>query len=809
MTRPPLFTVALTSGLALALEVLLMRLLSIVQWHHFAYLVISLALLGYGVSGTFLAVTQHRLARRYTAVLLANVALFPVTAVACFHIAQRIPFNAEEVLWDPWQLLYLAAVYLLLTLPFFVAANVTALTLMHHRDQMPRIYAYNLAGAGAGSVVVVGLMFLLPPLATLKVLAALGLAAVVAAVWELAAAGRRWVAVAALAGLVVLAWAPIAQRLAVSPYKGLSQTLRIPGTRIADERSSPLGYLSVVESPQVPLRHAPGLSIRAVKGPTAQTAIFTDADNPTFINLDATGLKYLDYLTSALPYHLRPLRRVLILGAGGGADIQQARLHGVGRITAVELNPDVVDIVQSRAPVYSGPPGSPAVDVHVGEARGFVAGAAERYDLIQLALLDSFAASSAGLYALNESYLYTVEALKTYLARLEPDGYLSLTRWVKLPPRDTLKLFATAVAALTDAGLVDPGRRLMMIRSWQTSTLLIKNGEVTPGEIAAMRRFTEPRAFDLVWHPGLQRSEANRFNVLSRPFFHEAAVALLGPRRDQFLERYKYDIRPSTDDRPYFFHFHKWGVMAEILSLRGRGGTPLVELGYLVLAATLLKAVIASAGLILLPLWILRRRRRVESSAPLPALRVFGYFFAIGLAFLFVEIAFIQKFLLFLQHPLYAITVTLTAFLVFAGLGSATAHHRMSVRTPQWIAGAAVAGICVVAGLYLWLLGPLFDLLLAQPIPVKIGVAVLLIAPLAFGMGMPFPVGLLQLGEDAPQLVPWAWGVNGCASVISAVLATLLAIHFGFTAVVLAAMLLYLLAWLSFPLPAAVPTADR
>ena len=314
-----------------------------------------------------------------------------------------------------------------------------------------------------------------------------------------------------------------------------------------------------------------------------------------------------------------------------------------------------------------------------------------------------------------------------------------------------------------------------------------------------MRAFCAARSFDLVWYPGITRGESNRYNRLRDAWFHDAAVALLGEQREHFLDDYKFNLTPSTDDRPHFFHFFKWRTLEEVLQLRERGGAPLTDAGYLVLVATLAQAVIASLLLILLPIWLYQRRigavqKTVQRSS------VVGYFLVLGLAFLFVEIAFIQKFILFLHHPLYAIAVVLSSFLVFSGLGSAWSGRAPAAARGRWL-GWAVTGIVLFGTLYLLSLGSLLEQLTRLPDVTRILVSAALIAPLAFCMGMPFPLGLARLADYAPELMPWAWAINGCASVISAVLATLLAIHLGFATVIAVALLLYALALWLFPAP--------
>ncbi len=801
-TRPPYYSLSLLSAAALAYEILLMRLFSIIQWHHFAYMIISLALLGYGVSGTVLAVTQHLWRKRFAPVYLANLVLFGAFAVGSYLIAQKVPFNPAEVLWDPRQPLRLFLIYMLLTVPFVFAANGIALALACYREQLTRVYSVNLLGSGIGSLGVVVLLFVVFPLTALAAIGVLVAVAAVIALRELRVRRSALAAALAVAVTVPLIALCLSARPAISPYKGLSQTLQITGTRIINQRSSPLGLIDVVESPVVPLRDAPGLSLNAVTEPPPQLGVFTDGEGMTVITRnrrDRKPFSYLDQLTSALPYHLAESRRVLILGAGGGADVLQAWYHRVPEIHAVELNRQIVELVRNDYAAFAGHLwDADGVQVHIAEARGFVAGSRQRFDLIQIALLDSFSASSAGLYALNESYLYTVEALQEYMRHLAPDGFLAVTRWIKLPPRDTLKLFATAIDALKRSGAPDPERRLILIRGWQTGTLLVKNGVVTGREIMRLHRFCAERSFDLAYYPGMAQGEANRYNILARPYFFIGANALLGEQRTEFLDRYKFNLTPATDDRPYFFHFFKWKALPEMLALRGQGGMALLEWGDLLLAATLIQALIASFVLILLPIWFYRRRRP-EAPMHIHRARVLVYFLAIGLAFLFLEIAFIQKLTLFLHHPLYAVAAVLTAFLAFAGLGSAWSKRPASSGLHRPAAGWAIGAIAGLSLMYIAVLPPIFHALIALPAIPKVAIAVALIAPLAFCMGIPFPLAMASVGAQAPALIPWAWGVNGCASVISAVLATLLAIHFGFTTVVLLALALYALAYLAFP----------
>ena len=529
--------------------------------------------------------------------------------------------------------------------------------------------------------------------------------------------------------------------------------------------------------------------------PPEQLAVFTDADGMSAITRydgDPGSVAYLGDLTAALPFSLLEKPAVLILGAGAGNDVLLSLYHGASRVDAVELNPQMTSLVAESYADFAGRIyDDPRVTVHTDEARGFVARSGGKYDLIQIGLLDSFGASGAGVQALNESYIYTVEALREYLADLEPGGLLAITRWIKMPPRDSLKLLATAIEALRQTGVSEPGRRIAMVRSWNTSTLLVRNGDFTSIEIERIREFARSRSFDTAYFPGMHAAEANRFNRLAEPYIYDAAIALLGDTPGEFSARYKFYVEPATDDRPYFFHFFRWRTLPEVMTLRKAGGAGLIEWGYLVLVATFVQAAVLGLVLILLPLSL------VKHSWPAGTGRDFGfYFLLLGLAFLFVEMAFIQKFILFLSNPLYSVAVVLSGFLLFAGLGSA-----LSERFARWLpwpgispVTAAVSAIAMMALFYVFMLPVVFSWFTGLADPAKIALSLALIAPLAFFMGMPFPLGLRRLTVPAPGFVPWAWGINGFASVVSAVLATLLAIEFGFNAVILLALLLYALA---------------
>ncbi len=781
--------IALLSAGAIGYEILLMRLFAIVQWHHFATMVVSLALLGYGTGGTLLALLRQRLLARFTLAFATAAGLFSVTAVLAFAVAQRIPFNPLEIVWDAGQLLRLAAIYLVLSLPFAAVALAIGLALAHRQGSIGALYRADLVGAGLGAGAVMAALYVVLPEVGLTIFAAAGL---LASGCGCLAERRRTGWALLLIGLASpFLWPAALTQPRPSPYKALSQALEVPGRRVVATRTSPLGLVTVVESPQVPWRLAPGLSLSRPAPIAEQLALFSDGTAPSPIARfqgDRDTVAYLDRRTAAIPYRLLQKPRVLVLGAGGGAEVLLAGYHDARTIDAVELDGRIAKLLSEDFATYAGNLfGVPGRRLHVAEGRSFVASGRAEFDLIQVAAADSFTAGAAGLSALNASALYTVEGLQSLVGGLAPEGLLSITLRLRLPPRQSLKLLATAIAALQGLDL-DPAHRLAVIRGWDTVTLMVARNELSAADLTTVRHFASEHSFDLAYLPGLKESETNRFNRLPEPYLHRAALALLGPRRAAFTEAYAFDIEPARDDRPYFHDAFRWSALPELLALRSAGAVPLIEWGYVILLATLAQAVVFGGLLVVAPLALAGTVRRAGAG-----LTLVGYFGAIGLAFLFIEIAYMQRFMLLFGHPVGAVALVLGGFLVFAGLGSGFTEA-LQRRFGDTTVTLAVMVIVVVAVLELVAWPAIFAALAPLPQAVKAIAALALIAPLALPMGLPLPLGLERLGQAAPALLPWAWAVNGCASVLGAVLALLLALEFGLTAVVLAALALYAVA---------------
>lgn len=776
----------LISAATLVLEITLTRVLAVAQYHHFAFMVISIAMLGFGVSGTLLSVFPSLLRQDAKFFLSLTGATFCLSGVGGFVLVNAIPFDQFVILWDRRQLLYLAIYYLSLAVPFTAGGLAVGFLLSKRARDVGRLYFFTLAGAGVGC----GLAVWLAPLGAPRVVVfASALGAGAALLFSLRSSMRlsgpmMLLAVASVGAL----FSPSPLKISLTPYKDLPTLLRFPQTKVLSTFWNAFSRIDVIEGPSV--RYAPGLSYQFQDALPQQLGITWDGDGLTVLTNYQDGLhrvRFTDFLTSSLVYHLRPNPKVLVLGVGGGLDVLSALYHGAESVTGVEMNPLLVDVLTNRYRHVAGELFHRAnVRLVVDEGRSYLRRSRERFDVIQISLLDSQTAASAGTHSLSENYIYTVEAFKDYIEHLTPDGAISITRWLMLPPRDCLRLCAVALTALEDIGLEQPAAHVALIRSWGTSTFLLKRRPISPRDAAALRKFCQEKGFDVVYYPGVEEEEINIYNRLPEPYYYRYVHGLVTAKdRSAFFTDYLLDVRPTTDDRPFFHHFFKWRKLKKLYGAVGERWESFILWGDLILVAVLGQALIASLVLVLLPLWVVRKRKSPKTRKGAPGVMLL-YFLCLGLGFMFIEIVLIQRFILFLGRPVYALSVTLFSVLIFSGCGS-LASNRLGTRAKMVL---PTLGLGVIV--YHFSLSPLFHLFLGQPLTVRILVSVLLLAPLSFLLGIPFPLGIRILNRLSPTSIPWAWGINSCSSVVGSITAVVIALHFGFSMVFVLAGVIYL-----------------
>ncbi len=767
----------LVSAALLAFQIALLQLLATSQWHHFAYFVISVAMLGFGAAGSLLSLARDWLLARQEQLLPLLLCGCALTLVAPLGMAQLLfgGFDSLLLFVAASEALRLVAVALLLMLPFALGALAIGLVFVAETERIGSYYCANLLGSGLGSILgLAGLAWLLPqrlsPLFALLVLAAAAL---------LLPRQRRLLQAALFGGLLLVGFVlfqPPSPLL--SQYKDLRRALDLPAAKTLAQRPAATGQIQVVQAPA--LRSAAGISLNWRGELPSRPAVFVNGDLFGALPPGTMENNPRDAATFALPYALHTPHRVLVLNAATGLDLAQALGRGAVAVTAVEPQRAVTATLRDIAPHSFGALlDDPRVNWQSMAARTWLARDRDSYDLVILPTLGSFG-GSAGLFALQEQPLLTREALQQTWQRLQPEGMLAMSVWLDYPLRAPLRLLATLVETLHEEGIAAPAERIIAVRGWGTLTFCVLRSAPDAALLARARQFAARWGFDPLLLPDLGPAERQRFHRLQDDALLELFDILLGSSRSELYRDYPFRIAPVSDDRPFFAQFLRWGSLPELISLYGQRSLPFLELGLLVAALAALVLSLLAGLLILLPLL----RLPGGGGRRLTLL----YFGGLGIGYMWVELALIHRFVLYLGQPVYAAALVVGVLLVGSGIGSALSGRLDGRRIGRWSGSVACALVLLAL-----LLGPLLQATLQLPLGLRVGVAVLLLTPLAMLMGTPFPLGLRRLGQLRPQEVAWAWGINGCLSVVSAALATLVAVEVGFSLLLLFSAVAYLL----------------
>jgi hypothetical protein len=774
----PIFLVSLA---IIAYQLLLIQVLSLVQWYHFAYMIISIALLGFGASGTLLSVLRRpaiRHARALSPLFLWCCGLLMMISLRLSQTSY-LAFDSYLVFQDTAHLLRLIAVYLLFLLPFLSGALYLGLRFRLEPENIGKLYFFNLTGSAAGGLLAI---FLLRYLAAQQAIAFIALfplaAAALTAVRKIKTASvlpLRWLIIITATLVIAIMGIITPHRLYLSEYKSLSKVLNLPETSIIAEKTSPYGLLQGVSSPY--LRYAPGLSLHYRGEIPFETVIFNNGEftGPLFPPQEELSDHFYDYSTLSLPFRLASLQHALILDSGSG-DLASYALHRkFPKITTVTGNPALVAFIKEdlRAKAHSSVYDDPALRVVSQEPYSFLLTDKNSYNLISLPLTDAFG-GSAGIFAMNETYLLTDEGFQQMWNRLSSDGIITISTWIDYPLRYPLKTLAALTGLLENNGISDPESHITAIRNWSLLTFVLRKSPLSEADISLTRSFAAEMGFDLLLLPGLREEERTKFNVLSDDSLFRFSDKIISSGRSELFHKYPFNIEPATEDRPYFFQFLKLTSIPELLQDFGIRELPFLELGYLLVIFTFFQIVILTALLIILPLLIKRW------SSP-GKLRTFFYFSFLGLGFMMLEIVLIQRFIFYLGTPLYSTAAVISAVLLFSGIGS-NFSSRLSGERKHF--SLILAAIVVLIFIYSLILSPLLHATLHLNLLLRILLTIIFLAPLAFLLGFPFPLGIRTLAQkDRSDNITWAWGINGSFSVVSTVLATIIAVEYGFTIV--------------------------
>jgi spermidine synthase len=765
--------VALTSFAALLLELSLTRLFSVVLFYHFAFLAISIALLGLGAGGVFAYLWKARLARVETRTLVSRL---------CAISALFMPVVLAVVLLTPVSLqisaanfLRLTAIYLTSAVPFFLIGLAFSVVFAREAGHISRLYGADLVGGAVACLAIIPLLNLLGGPNT--VLLAGLLMAAASSVWAVTAGQRRLGLAVSGAWLVLIAVNHSGRLFDIVYAKGMYR-----------------------DPAWVEFARWNAISRVEVDRQGGAKAVVIDADASTYImNADLRqwkGTEWEKNLMSAPPALanvLRPHGEYAIIGPGGGVDVLRAVANGSPNVTGIEINPIIADtIMRGRYADYAYHLYErPEVHIHVTDGRSFVRNAPQLYDVVQMTLVDTWASTAAGAFALSENSLYTTEAFQEYFEHLKPDGMIAITRWEFRQPREALRVVSEAMEALHRLGVKDPARNFIVISEGDLDedgipvAVLAKKSAFTAEEEEAVQSHLS-RYPSLV---ALYRPSGPGHNPFS------ALIASNDPAG--FARSYAYNVAPVTDNAPFFFFTLK---LSQILHHEGleNGIDWKVNLGIAVLGMVLVISLVAVLAFLVVPLAMGGGGAR-RNAVPLI------YFVAVGLGYILVEIAFIQRFVLFLGHPTYALTVVVFLLLLSSGAGSLASR--------QWLGEKlrATGPLLLIVGvllLYVFVLPGLLNALVGWPRIAKLLVSGALLMPLGFVMGMPFPTGLRALASfPVPEFpaglgtgqeqnaVEWAWAMNAASSVLGSVLAMVIAIQFGLNVTLACGAGAYLLAF--------------
>jgi len=766
MTRPQAWLapgLALTTFSTLLVEILSTRLLSVLTWYHLSFLAVSLAMLGMA-SGAVFVFLRGEHARGDAAVrLLVRATLAMAVSIPVAHVCTLvipIPPLTEARLS---LILPLAVLVVLLSVPFFFSgvAVTVALTRMHAR--IGRLYAWDLAGAAAGCLSVIPL--LVRTNLTSAMFAASAAAALAA--WCFArVAGRRSRSSIALC-LVLLgiaAWNARANAFPVLYPK--NQGLWLTADNAAMTAWTTHAYVALGQPGEGPVYFwGPG---RGAEGFTATLQWLTlDGEAATPVTKwdgRRESLAWVPFDVTSLPYQVRQ-GDVAVIGVGGGRDILSA-LWGQSRtITGIEINRALVDLLEQRARGFAGIAGRPEVTLVHDEARAHLARTARRFDIIQMSLIDTWAATGAGAFTLSENGLYTREGWRILLDRLSARGVFSVSRWFS-PSRssETSRLVSLAVSALLDRGVATPAAHLILVASGNVATLLVSPAPFDDTDRTAVERTVAEYGFRMLLAPW-QPSEDRLLRAIAGSTSAAALAAAIGDDR--------YDYSAPTDERPFFFNMLRPASLLELEAVP-QGG---VAGGNLRATVTLLVLLAMTTVLVAaIVVWPLARSGRPEGLSTPEFSLALAYFGLIGAGFMLVQIPFLQRFSVYLGHPTWTLAVILFGMILFTGVGSALSDS-IPVQA-RWLPMAPLAVALVLmaetAGIQ-----PIVDATSTWSLAGRTTVVLCLLAPISVLLGLAFPLGMRLVGSASDLATAWLWGVNGACGVLASVAAVAVSMWFG------------------------------
>ncbi len=774
--------IGILSASIIAFQLALMQNLSVVQWNHFAYMIISVALLGFGASGTLLSLFRRQIVKHYAALLPILFSMCAVAMASVMFLTRSIisGFDMYMVFSDTHEVGQLVQVYFVYFLPFFFGGAAIGLVYTIHSSAIGGLYFADLLGAATGGALLTALLWILSPWQLTSLLSILPLAGA----FLVLDYKQNKSTIIFLLFCVLLSGYFISRKdiPIISEYKSLSKTLTMQGAKVILEKSSPYGHLHVVSSPA--LRFAPGMSLSGNQSPPKAVVLFNNGNWFGAIPLGNGKIKndFYDYTLYALPYAIGTPWKMLMLDAGTAPFASYGLAKGVSSITLVEENVMAVSVLKGKlAGIHDSLFFHPLVHLKEVNPRSFLLSDTATYNLIVFPDVGCFGGAT-GVMAASEQYLLTLEAFRDAWSRLNNNGLLMVPVWLDYPTRAPLKVLSTISETLSHQNISNPEAHIVLVRSWCNAVFLVKKSPYIQAEIDSVRQFCLSRSFDPMLPPDVFPKESIPFNILQDESFDAFTDSILYGDAQDFYAWYFFDVSPANDNQPYFYRFFKPSHFSQLVEQYGFRSLAYMETSYFFIFITFVQILAAALILIVLPLLFLKVKGPGIGFTLI-------YFSGLGIGFMFVEIVLIQQFILFLGQPIYAAAAVISLLLLFSGTGSFFSGRLHANKSTMLNVLIIIIPFIL---LYAFILGNVLGRIVFFSTVEKIALGVLLISPLAFFMGMAFPLGIKRISHRNESLVPWAWGINGCASVISTVSATIVALHGGFQTVMMIAAGAYL-----------------
>jgi len=764
-----------------ALQILETRLLSVASYYYLAFLSISMAMFGMTAGAVWVYRTRGFSRDTLPGDLALYASRYCLAVAACLVLQMSLPLVTVASVMILFLWLELA---LVLAIPFFFAGVVVTLALTRSQFPVGKVYAADLIGASLGCLGALGLLQILDAPSAILVIAAI--AAVGASLFARSATmpqSRPGNAAARIGGSVLALGAVLCAVaiLNAGTVHGL-QPIVVKGTI---ESRGDIEYEKWNSYSRVhvgyPVKAPPMLWSPSDRMPPSMDVWQRplDIDGSAYTNMfgfdgKADDVSFLKYDVTNVAYAVRNTGRAAIIGVGGGRDVLSAWLFGFRDITGVELNPIFIDLLTRRQPfaAFAGLSGRPEIQFHVDEARSWFARTQERFDLIQMSMIDTWAATGAGAYTLSENGLYTVEGWRHFVDALTPTGVFTVSRWYGAGSiGEAGRMVSLAARVLMDAGVANPEAHLALVANRNLATLILSRQPLSATELAALHRVADQMNFEVVLAPDTAPGSA----LLGRIAKARDPIELAG-----ITSELPFDLTPPHDDRPFFFNQLPltaiWKLGFDVARYAPGGG---VVFGNSVASLTLLLILVVAAMLVTAVI-IVPLRSAIRDTNRRLAVAGSAYFLFLGTGFMFVEIGLLQRFSLFLGHPVYSLSIALFAMILSTGIGSLVSERLQLTTQTHFVIWAALLTVYLVC-LPQWLPGMLAALESAG-ILVRGATAIAIIMPAGLLMGFGFPTGMRMVLRQNPKPAPWFWGINGAAGVLGSILAVAVGITFGISA---------------------------